>query len=117
MDNEEQIKQRLEFLESKLEKIRINIIMMSFYTDLKIIESTLHRCRLHGINIEQDLLDALKEFKEHLYSKKDIFVTAKKYLALSEKYSALRKEIYGDEDPVSDELTKEELEEMMKSYV
>jgi hypothetical protein len=116
LTDEENIKKRLELLEEKVDKIRHNIIMMSFFTDLKIIESTVHRCKLHGIKIDPDLLSSLAEFKKHLYGDKNIFEIGRKYMDLSEKYFALRKEIYG-EDAKTGEVSKEELEELLKSYM
>ena len=117
MVEDSNLKKRIEDLENKLEKVRYNIIMMSFYTDLKIIEGTIHRCKLHNIKINQDLLDALSEFKKQLYGDKDIFKIGRKYMDLSERYFELRKEIYGEDEPIAEGLSKEELEEILKSYV
>jgi len=116
MTEEELTKKRLDMLEEKVDKIRHNIIMMSFFTDLKIIESTVHRCKLHGIRIDPELLDSLAEFKKHLYGNKNIFEIGRKYMDLSEKYFALRKVIYG-KDVEPEEMSKEELEELLKSYM
>ena len=115
-DDDETVKKRLDELEQKVDKIRYNIIMMSFFTDLKIIESTIHRCRLHGIKLDPDLLSSLAEFKKHLYGDKNIFEIGRKYMDLSEKYFALRKDIYG-KDVETEEMSKEELEELLKSYM
>lgn len=109
------LEERIVELEEKVDRIRYNIIMMSFYTDLKIIESTIHRCKLHGIKISPKLLDSLDDFKKHLYGDKNIFKIGRKYMDLSEKYFALRKEIYG-EDVKTEEMSKEEMEELLKSY-
>ena len=43
------VTKRLEELEKRLEKMSQGIIIKSFYTDLKIIESTIHICKLHDI--------------------------------------------------------------------
>ncbi|UCH89493.1 MAG: hypothetical protein JSV49_02255 [Thermoplasmata archaeon] len=117
MSAQRSVQKRLDELEAKLDKVRYNILMMSFYTDLKIIESTIHRCKLHGIKVDESLTDALNEFKKMLYGDKDIFKIGKKYLELSEKYFTLRKEIYGEDELIPEELSKEKLEEMLKSYV
>jgi hypothetical protein len=117
MTEQKSIRKRLDELEEKLDKVRYNVIMMSFYTDLKIIESTIHRCKLHGIKIEPALLDSLNEFKKHLYGDKNIFKIGRKYMDLSEKYFALRKEIYGEEELSTDKLSKQKLQELLKSYV
>ena len=117
MSEDKSLEERVEMLEEKIDRIRHNIIMMSFYTDLKIIESTIHRCKLHNIKINEELTESLKEFKSTLYGDKNIFNIGRKYMDLTEKYFALRKEIFEDEDMAPDELSKEELEELFKSYV
>jgi hypothetical protein len=117
LSDEKSIEKRVSDLEDKVDRVRHKIIMMSFYTDLKIIEGTIHRCKLHGIKIDSKLIESLKDFKNTLYGDKDIFKIGKKYLDLSEKYFALRKEIYTDEELIPEELSKEELEELLKSYV
>jgi hypothetical protein len=117
LTEDESLEKRVEELENKLDKVRYNVIMMSFYTDLKIIEGTIHRCKLHNIKIEKALLDSLDEFKKQLYGDKNIFKIAKKYLVLSEKYFELRKEIFEDDELITEKLSKEELEELLKSYV
>jgi hypothetical protein len=117
LTEDESLEKRVEELEKKLDKVRYNVIMMSFYTDLKIIEGTIHRCKLHNIKIEKALLDSLDEFKKQLYGDKNIFKIAKKYLDLSEKYFELRKGIFQDDELITEKLSKEELEELLKSYV
>ncbi|UCH88750.1 MAG: hypothetical protein JSV49_10965 [Thermoplasmata archaeon] len=96
------------------------IIIKSFYTDLKIIESTIHICKLHDIKVEPDLIETLKEFKFLLYSGKNINDIGAKYMDLAEKYYILRKEIYdeGEEDfLIGDISNKKKVEDMLKSYV
>lgn len=117
MTDDQKLEEKLIELEEKLEKVRYNVIMMSFYTDLKIIEGTIHRCKLHGIKIEKELIESLNEFKKQLYGDKNIFKIGKKYIDLSEKYFALRKEINAEDELIPEELSKEQLEELLKSYV
>lgn len=112
------VTKRLEELEKRIEKMSQGIIIKSFYTDLKIIEGTIHICKLHGIKVDQDLVESLKEFKLLLYSGKNINDIGSKYMDLAEKYYLLRKEIYEeDEELVIGDLTKKKVEDMMKSYV
>ena len=114
------VTKRLEELEKRLEKMSQGIIIKSFYTDLKIIESTIHICKLHDIKVEPDLVDTLKEFKILLYSGKNINDIGAKYMDLAEKYYVLRKEIYdeGEEELlIGDVSSKKKVEDMLKSYV
>jgi hypothetical protein len=114
------VTKRLEELEKRIEKMSQGIIIKSFYTDLKIIESTIHICKLHDIKVEPDLIESLKEFKFLLYSGKNINDIGAKYMDLAEKYYSLRKEIYdeGEEELVVGEIsTKKKVEDMLKSYV
>ena len=114
------VTKRLEELEKRLEKMSQGIIIKSFYTDLKIIESTIHICKLHDIKVEPELIDTLKEFKILLYSGKNINDIGAKYMDLAEKYYILRKEIYdeGEEELlIGDVSSKKKVEDMLKSYV
>lgn len=113
------VTKRLEELEKRIEKMSQGIIIKSFYTDLKIIESTIHICKLHNIKVESDLIETLKEFKLLLYSGKNINDIGAKYMDLAEKYYLLRKEIYdeGEEELLIGDIGKKKVEDMLKSYV
>ena len=111
------VTKRLEELEKRIEKMSQGIIIKSFYTDLKIIEGTIHICKLHGIKVEPELIDTLKEFKILLYSGKNISDIGAKYMDLAEKYYLLRKEIYDEEEFAIGDLTKKKVDDMLKSYV
>jgi hypothetical protein len=114
------VTKRLEELEKRIEKMSQGIIIKSFYTDLKIIEGTIHICKLHGIKVEAELIETLKEFKLLLYSGKNINDIGAKYMDLAEKYYLLRKEIYdedGEDELLLGNLSKKKVEDMLKSYV
>ena len=111
------VTKRLEELEKRIEKMSQGIIIKSFYTDLKIIEGTIHICKLHDIKVEPELIETLKEFKILLYSGKNINDIGAKYMDLAEKYYLLRKEIYDEDEFVIGELSKKKVEDMLKSYV
>jgi hypothetical protein len=114
------VTKRLEELEKRIEKMSQGIIIKSFYTDLKIIESTIHICKLHDIKVEPDLIETLKEFKLLLYSGKNINDIGAKYMDLAEKFYVLRKEIFDDgedEDLLLGDISKKKTEDVLKSYV
>ena len=114
------VTKRLEELEKRIEKMSQGIIIKSFYTDLKIIESTIHICKLHNIKVEPDLIEALKEFKLLLYSGKNINDIGAKYMDLAEKFYILRKEIFDegeDDDLLIGNVSKKKTEDVLKSYV
>ena len=63
---------KLAKIEKKIQEMKLNIVIMSFYSDLKLIENTLLSYEAQGIIIDESLLEKVEKFKILLQSDKNL---------------------------------------------
>ena len=108
---------KLEMIEKKIQEMKMNIIIMSFYADLKLIEDTLINYQTQGINIDESLFEKIEKFKILLQSNKNLPTLGKKFIEVTEEFYNLRKQIQGTdeiENTVNDEIIGPELAKIKK---
>jgi len=110
---------KLEMIEKKIQEMKLNIIVMSFYADLKLIEDTLLNYEAQGIKIDETLFEKIEKFKILLQSNKDLPTLGKKFIEVTEEFYKLRKKIHGSDDlekSVNDEIVGTELTDNKKKH-
>ncbi len=85
---------KLEKIEKKIQEMKLNIVIMSFYSDIKLIEETLLSYQSQGYKVNQSLLEKIEKFKILLQSNKNLPKLGKKFIELTEEFYNLRKRIY-----------------------
>ena len=108
---------KLEIIEKKIQEMKLNIVVMSFYSDLKLIEDTLIGYQAQGIEINESLFEKIQKFKILLQSNKNLSVLGKKFIEVTEEFYKLRKQIHGTddiEDTANDEIIGPELTKIKK---
>ena len=96
---------KLAKIEKKIQEMKLNIVIMSFYSDLKLIENTLLSYEAQGIIIDESLLEKIEKFKLLLQSDKNLPKLGKKFIELTEEFYNLRKGLYsGDTVEKSEEI-------------
>jgi len=89
---------KLEIIEKKIQEMKLNIVIMSFYSDLKIIEDTLLTYQAQGIKINESLFEKVQKFKILLHSNKNLSMLGKKFIEVTEEFYKLRKKIQETDD-------------------
>ena len=84
---------KLSKIEKKIKEMKLNIVIMSFYTDLKLIEDSIIGYQSQGIEIDEALYEKIEKFKIMLQSKRDLPALGKKFIELTEEFYKLRKRI------------------------
>ena len=110
---------KLEMIEKKIQEMKLNIIVMSFYADLKLIEDTLLNYEAQGIKIDESLFEKIEKFKILLQSNKDLPTLGKNFIEVTEEFYKLRKKIHGPDDlekTVNDEIVSDELTDNKKKH-
>ncbi len=88
---------KLAQIEKKIKEMKLNIVIMSFYTDLKLIEETILNYQSQGIDIDEQLYEKIEKFKILLQSKRDLPELGKKFIELTEDFYKLRKQVLSKE--------------------
>ena len=88
---------KLAKIEKKIQEMKLNIVIMSFYSDLKLIENTLLSYEAQGVIIDESLLEKVEKFKHLLQSDKDLPKLGKKFIELTEEFYNLRKNLYSND--------------------
>lgn len=100
---------KLAKIEKKIQEMKLNIVIMSFYSDLKLIENTLLSYEAQGIVIDESLLEKVEKFKILLQSDKNLPKLGKKFIELTEEFYNLRKDLYSYDTVEKSEEIKEKL--------
>lgn len=90
---------KLARIEKKIREMKLNIVIMSFYSDIKLIENTLLSYQAQGIKIDESLLGKIDKFKILLQSDKNLPKLGKKFIELTEEFYNLRKLIHTKDQP------------------
>lgn len=104
-------------IEKKIQEMKLNIVIMSFYSDLKLIEETLLNYQAQGIEVNESLFEKIQKFKILLQSNKDLPLLGKKFIEVTEEFYKLRKQIQDSDDQadnLKDDLIESELTEPRK---
>ena len=88
---------KLANIEKKIQEMKLNIVIMSFYSDLKLIEDTLLSYQAQGMTIDNSLLEKVEKFKILLQSNKNLPKLGKKFIELTEEFYNLRKQMHPTE--------------------
>ena len=88
---------KLANIEKKIQEMKLNIVIMSFYSDLKLIEDTLLAYQAQGMDIDNSLLEKVEKFKILLQSNKNLPKLGKKFIELTEEFYNLRKQMHPTE--------------------
>jgi len=88
---------KLAKIEKKIQEMKLNIVIMSFYSDLKLIEDTLLSYQAQGMTIDNSLLEKVEKFKILLQSNKNLPKLGRKFIELTEEFYNLRKQIHPSE--------------------
>lgn len=99
---------KLAKIEKKISEMKLNIVIMSFYSDLKLIEDTLLSYQAQGINLDDSLMEKVEKFKILLQSDKNLPKLGKKFIELTEEFYKLRKDLFDDKSAVSKDISIEE---------
>ena len=100
--------------------MKFNIIIMSFYSDLKLIEDTLINYQAQGFKINESLFEKIDKFKILLQSNKNLPTLGKKFIELTEEFYKLRKTIHKSDDKkdsIKEEMTELEMEQARKKQI
>lgn len=89
---------KLDMIEKKIQEMKFNIIVMSFYSDLKLIEETMLTYQSQGIEIDESLFEKIQKFKILLQSNRNLSVLGKKFIEVTEEFYKLRKQIHGSDN-------------------
>lgn len=84
---------KLVAIEKKIKEMKLNIVIMSFYTDLKLIEDTLLSYQSEGVSIDESLFEKIEKFKILLQSKQNLPTLGKKFIEVTEEFYKLRKQV------------------------
>ncbi|MCK5561575.1 MAG: hypothetical protein KAJ51_13315 [Thermoplasmata archaeon] len=85
---------KLAKIEKKIKEMKYNIVIMSFYSDLKLIENTLISYQASGIEIDNSLLEKIEKFKTLLQSDNNLPKLGKKFIELTEEFYNLRRKLF-----------------------
>jgi len=85
---------KLAKIEKKIQEMKYNIVIMSFYSDLKLIENTLISYQSQGLEIDNSLLEKIEKFKILLQSDNNLPKLGKKFIELTEEFYKLRKKLF-----------------------
>jgi hypothetical protein len=88
---------KLALIEKKIQEMKLNIVIMSFYSDLKLIENTLLSYQAQGIQVNESLIEKVEKFKILLQSNKNLPKLGKKFIELTDEFYKLRKEMFSEE--------------------
>ena len=88
---------KLAKIEKKIQEMKLNIVIMSFYSDLKLIEDTLLSYQAQGMTVDNSLLEKVEKFKILLQSNKNLPKLGKKFIELTEDFYNLRKQMHSTE--------------------
>jgi hypothetical protein len=88
---------KLAAIEKKIKEMKLNIVIMSFYTDLKLIEDTLLGYQSEGIPIDESLFEKIEKFKILLQTKQNLPTLGKKFIEVTEEFYKLRKQVYDND--------------------
>jgi hypothetical protein len=88
---------KLAKIEKKIQEMKLNIVIMSFYSDLKLIEDTLLAYQAQGMTIDNSLLEKVEKFKILLQSNKNLPKLGKKFIELTEEFYSMRKQMHSTE--------------------
>jgi hypothetical protein len=117
---------KLVAIEKKIKEMKLNIVIMSFYTDLKLIEDTLLTYQSQGIDIDESLFEKIEKFKILLQSKQNLPTLGKKFIEVTEEFYKLRKQIGDNNNKIKDfnknkcskgsKIKKKTLDEFLLAY-
>ena len=102
---------KLELIEKKIQEMKMNIVIMSFYSDLNLIEDTLLGYQSQGYKINDALFEKIAKFKLMLQSNKNLPALGKKFIEVTEEFYKLRKQINksdGQSDSINNKNKKPE---------
>jgi hypothetical protein len=84
---------KLTKIEKKIKEMKMNIVILSFYSDLNIIEESIFNYQAQGFEIDDKLLKKIDQFKILLHSKRDLRALGKKFIEVTEEFYKLRKHV------------------------
>lgn len=99
---------KLAKIEKKIQEMKFNIVIMSFYSDIKLIENTLLTYQAQGIHVDESLLSKIEKFKILLQSNKNLPELGRKFIELTEEFYNMRKQIYDKEQSNQEKEIEEE---------
>jgi hypothetical protein len=85
---------KLAKIEKKIKEMKYNIVIMSFYSDLKLIENTLISYQAQGVEVDNSLLEKIEKFKILLQSDNNLPKLGKKFIELTEEFYNLRRKLF-----------------------
>ncbi|WP_455393051.1 hypothetical protein [[Eubacterium] cellulosolvens] len=88
---------KLAKIEKKIQEMKYNIVIMSFYSDLKLMESTLLSYQAQGLEIDNSLLEKIEKFKILLQTNNNLPKLGRKFIELTEEFYNLRRELFDPE--------------------
>jgi hypothetical protein len=80
-------------IEKKIKEMKMNIVILSFYTDLKLIEESIMTYESHGFEVSDELYVKIEKLKLLLHSKKDLPALSKTFIEVTEELYKLKKRI------------------------
>jgi hypothetical protein len=84
---------KLTKIEKKIKEMKMNIVILSFYSDLSIIEDSILNYQAQGFEIDDKLLTKIDQFKILLHTKRDLRALGKKFIEVTEEFYKLRKHV------------------------
>ena len=92
---------KLEAIEKRIQEMKLNIILMSFYSDLKLIEDALFTFEAQGIQVDESLFEKIEKFKILLQKKQNLQKLGKKFVEVTEEFYKFRSKITKEESDKS----------------
>ena len=113
---------KLAKIEKKIQEMKLNIVIMSFYSDIKLIEDKLLSYQAQGFAVDNTLLEKVEGFKLLLQQDKNLPKLGKKFIELTEEFYKLRKKLYRNsmeklESSRVTETTKKPIKESPEDYL
>jgi hypothetical protein len=113
---------KLAKIEKKIQEMKLNIVIMSFYSDIKLIEDKLLSYQADGFEVDNTLLEKVEAFKLLLQQDKNLPKLGKKFIELTEEFYKLRKKLYRNskeklESSRVAETTKKSTKELPEDYL
>jgi hypothetical protein len=114
---------KLANIEKKIQEMKLNIVIMSFYSDIKLIEETILSYEAQGFEVNKTLVDKVEKFKSLLKNDKNLPKLGKKFIELTDEFHKLRNQIYttditGEtEEPTDSESSKEAIKKAVLDFL